>query len=212
MFFVRWYKLCKCSDQFILVPHWPSLNLFKCLGKLRHEREEKIHVQRQKHQQQRRVQKSTHAALSKLLTDVQVMAKTLLWNKSYTTNPLKCNVLQIQHRHVLCVALRCWNRTWGMFLPSTWGLLKSWRNKASSCLNVWARPEMLFRIPKVMTFRVSVNSNTSISVHLYCLWIFVSPNTLNGSHSLITCTYTYIQSNGKVTWWPRLWTSISSSI
>lgn len=128
------------------------------------------------------------------------MAKTLYWNNSYTANALKCNVLQIQHHHMICVALRGWNKTWGMFLPSTWGLRKSWRNKASSCLNVWALPEMLFRIFKVMTFRVSVNSNTNISAHLYCLWIFAPPNTFNESHSLITCTYTYIQSYGKVTW------------
>lgn len=78
------------------------------------------------------------------------------WNKSYTTNALKCNASQIQHHHLICLALRFWNRTWGMFLQSTWGLLKSWRAKASSCLNVWALLEMLFRTSRVMTFRVSV--------------------------------------------------------
>ncbi len=80
-----------------------------------------------------------------------------------------------------------------MFLPSMWGLLKSWRNKASSCLNVWARPEILFRIYKVMTLRVSVDSNTSISV--LSMNICVS-KYMKGSHSPITCTYTYIQSFG----------------
>jgi len=71
--------------------------------------------------------------------------------------PLKCSALQIQHHCVVCLALRCWNRTWRIFLLSTWGLLKSWRSKASSSLNVLARPEILkLRISKVMTFRVSV--------------------------------------------------------
>uniref|UniRef100_A0A8C1MBJ2 Kinesin-like protein KIF25 n=1 Tax=Cyprinus carpio TaxID=7962 RepID=A0A8C1MBJ2_CYPCA len=53
------------------------LRLAECLGKLRREREEEIHVQRQKHQQQRKVQKSTHAALSKLLSEVQMLKQDL---------------------------------------------------------------------------------------------------------------------------------------
>ncbi|KAF4099597.1 kinesin-like protein KIF25 isoform X1 [Onychostoma macrolepis] len=53
------------------------LRLAECLGKLRHERKEEIYVQRQKHLQQRKVQKSTHAALSKLLSDVQMLKQDL---------------------------------------------------------------------------------------------------------------------------------------
>ncbi|XP_043074855.1 kinesin-like protein KIF25 [Puntigrus tetrazona] len=53
------------------------LRLAECLGKLRDEREEKIHVQRQKHQQQRKVQKSTNVALSRLLSEVQVLKQDL---------------------------------------------------------------------------------------------------------------------------------------
>ncbi|XP_065112775.1 kinesin-like protein KIF25 [Paramisgurnus dabryanus] len=51
------------------------LRLTECLGRLRHERNKDIHVQRQK--QQWKVQKSTHVALSKLLSEVQVLKEDL---------------------------------------------------------------------------------------------------------------------------------------
>ncbi|XP_686502.2 kinesin-like protein KIF25 isoform X1 [Danio rerio] len=53
------------------------LRLAECLGKLHHQRDVEIHFQRQKHQQQRKVQKSTHAALSKLLSEVQILKQGL---------------------------------------------------------------------------------------------------------------------------------------
>ncbi|XP_051954931.1 kinesin-like protein KIF25 [Xyrauchen texanus] len=53
------------------------LRLVECLGILHCGRNEEIQVQRQKHQQQRKVQKSTHAALSKLLSEVQVLKQDL---------------------------------------------------------------------------------------------------------------------------------------
>lgn len=185
---------------------------FQCLGKLRHDRDEEIHAHRKKHQQQRKVQKSTNATLSKLLSEVQVIAKTLLWNKSYTTNALKCNLLQIQHHCVVCLALRCWNRTWGMFLLSTWGLLKSWRSKASSCLNVWAHPKTLFRMSNVMTLRVSVLYWDELryqyisSSALNCEYLFLQIHLTDHIHLLFTCMYTSIRAvirQGHKTSWIR---------
>ncbi|KAI2652036.1 Kinesin-like protein KIF25 [Labeo rohita] len=53
------------------------LRLAECLGKLRRERDNDLHAQRQNHQQQRKVQKSTHAALYKLLSEVQMLKQDL---------------------------------------------------------------------------------------------------------------------------------------
>ncbi|XP_046878259.1 kinesin-like protein KIF25 [Hypomesus transpacificus] len=52
------------------------LRLAECLGKLRRGHEEQIEVQKQR-QYQRSVQKSTHSALAKLLSEVQVLKQDL---------------------------------------------------------------------------------------------------------------------------------------
>ncbi|RXN06255.1 kinesin KIF25 [Labeo rohita] len=65
------------AAQSVAVVKELGLNPDKCLGKLRRERDNDLHTQRQNHQQQRKVQKSTHAALYKLLSEVQMLKQDL---------------------------------------------------------------------------------------------------------------------------------------